>query len=218
MTTPLSVAVVTGGHAYDVRAFEEALRSLSGVDFYVQSLDDFTYSPEQAATYDVVLFYTMHRLTPGQELPWYQRRIFSTLETLGTTNQGIVILHHALVAFLDWPLWSELIGMQDRTMESYHFGESVTTNIAAAHPITESLTPWTMTDETYRMPDAHPEDGNTILLTTDHPQSMATLAWTRQYRNARVFCYQSGHDGRTFDDQNFRRVLERGISWAGNRI
>ena len=33
---------------------------------------------------------------------------------------------------------------------------------------------------------------NHILLTTDHPRSMRTLAWTRTFRHSRVFCLQPG--------------------------
>jgi uncharacterized protein len=217
MSTQLKVAVVTGGHPFDVPAFEQAFRTMPSVDFYLQSLDDFTYGPEKAAAYDVVVFYTMHRLRPGQELPWYQKNLFSTLETLGATPQGIIVLHHALVAFLEWPLWSELVGIADRA-SNYHFGEPVTTSIAAEHPITTGLEPWTMADETYTMNEPQTEDGNTALLTTDHPQSLKTLAWTRRFRKSRVFCYQSGHDARAFENASFRRVLERGILWAGNQI
>src|SRR5690349_6115893 len=111
MTTPLKLAVVTGGHPFDVPAFEHLLRALQGVDYYVQSLDDFTCSPKTAAAYDVVLFYTMHQLKPDEPLPWFQKKVFSTLEQLGNTAQGIVVLHHALLAFPDWPLWRDLTGL-----------------------------------------------------------------------------------------------------------
>lgn len=216
MPNPVKLAVVTGGHTYDVRAFEHVFRAMEGVDFYVQSLDDFSASPEVAAEYDVVLFYTMHRFSPGQALPWYQKNLFSTLETLGSTPQGIVLLHHSLVAFLDWPFWSELVGIEDRAIH-YRFGESVTTQIAApSHPITEGLASWTMTDETYTLRE--PGDDSEILLTTDNPHSGKALAWARTFRESRVFCYQSGHDATTFDSPHFRRVLERGIAWAARRL
>lgn len=212
---PLTLAVVTGGHTFDVRAFQHVFEAMENVDFYVQSMDDFTSAPDAAAQYDVVLFYNMHGFKPGQELPWYQRNIFSTLENLGTTKQGIVVLHHALLAFKEWPLWSELVGIEARTF-GYHHGDPVTAHVAAQHPITEGLESWTMPDETYTMADAGA--GNEILLTTDHAQSMKTLGWTRQFRQSRVFCYQPGHDARAFNDANFRRVVERGVKWTANRL
>jgi type 1 glutamine amidotransferase len=61
-------------------------------------------------------------------------------------------------------------------------------------------------------------DDSHVLLTTDHPKSMRTIAWTRQVGQARVFCLESGHDRVTFADPNFRTVLGRGIAWAANQI
>lgn len=217
LTPPLKVAVVTGGHAYDVPPFEHALRALNGIDFYVQSLDDFTFYPETAASYDVALFYTMHAFKPGDALPWYQSNLFSTLEALGRAEQGIVVLHHGLCAFPEWPLWSELVGIRDRSLDFY-YAQSVTAQIAAAHPITDGMGGWTMEDETYTMADPRPEDGNEVLLTTDHPKSMRVLGWARHFRQSRVFCYQPGHGASAFANPQFRRVLERGIHWAGRRI
>jgi uncharacterized protein len=211
----IKLAVVTGGHSYDVIAFEQVFRAMPSVDFYVQSLDDFTASAKNAALYDVVLFYTMHRFQPGQPLPWYQKNLFTTLETLGTTPQGIIVLHHALVAFTEWDFWSELVGISDRASD-YHFTEPVTTQIVAKHPITDGREAWTMADETYTMNEPRPEDGNTILLTTDHPQSMKSLGWTRTFRQSRVFCYQSGHDARAFENPHFRHIVERGVQWTQN--
>ena len=69
-----------------------------------------------------------------------------------------------------------------------------------------------MTDETYLMPDA--AAGNHILVTTDHPRSMTTIAWTRQHGLSRVFCLQSGHDHLTWDHASFRTLLRQGIDWC----
>ena len=73
-----------------------------------------------------------------------------------------------------------------------------------------------MVDETYTMVDA--ETGSDILFTAAHPQSMRTIGWTRQHRNARVFCLQSGHDNQTWQNTNFREILERGIHWIARMI
>jgi type 1 glutamine amidotransferase len=73
-----------------------------------------------------------------------------------------------------------------------------------------------MVDETYAMADAG--TGSEILLTMDHPRSMKTIAWTRPYRNSRVFCFQCGHDNQAWENPNFREVLARGIRWTAGRM
>ena len=73
-----------------------------------------------------------------------------------------------------------------------------------------------MIDETYTMADA--AASSEILLTGEHPKSMKTIAWARQHSKSRVFCLQSGHDDQTWQNANFREVLQRGIQWVAQRI
>jgi hypothetical protein len=209
------VAVVTGGHSFDVPNFHELFRNLEGIDAYIQHIDDFCSSPEEMRdSYDAVLFYIMMIETPTDDgLTWFAGKPKTALEHLGETQQGIFLLHHALLAYPKWPVWNEIVGIEDRSLSSYHIGETIKVEIAnPEHPITRGLSAWEMVDETYVMNDAG--EGNEILLTADHPNSMKTIAWTRNYRNARVFCCESGHDNRTWSDPNFGTVVERGIKWA----
>jgi len=210
----IKVAVITGRHGYDVPNFHVLFRSLPGIDAYIQHMEDFVTSPEAARqSYDVVLFYFMPRKGPeDKDLTSYEKRLTGILEHLGESNQGVVVLHHALLGYRAWPLWSEVVGIADRKF-GYHPGQTLKIDIATVdHPITAGLQPWEMSDETYTMDDA--SVGSTILLTTDHPKSMKTIGWTRKHKNARVFCLASGHDNVTWVDPNFREVLRRGIRWC----
>ena len=81
-----------------------------------------------------------------------------------------------------------------------------------AHPITRGIASRQMADETYFM--ASVGDDSRVLLTTDRPDSMHVLGWTRQFRSSRVFCLQSGHDNLTYVVQNFRKVFRRGLQWC----
>lgn len=215
---PIKTAVITGGHPYDVIGFNQLFRSLEGVDAYIQHMDDFCSSSQQARdSYDVALFYHMLMPTPQDEgLPGYAGRPKTVLEGLGKTAQGIVVLHHALLAYPAWPVWSEIVGIQNRRF-GYYPDQSLDFRVAnAGHPITQSLQGWSLVDESYTMDSA--SAGSTILLTTDHPNSMKTIAWTREYQASRVLCYESGHDQSTYGNPDFRRFLARGIAWSARRI
>ena len=210
----LRVAVITGGHSYDVPNFHRLFRSFPDADIYLQNLDDFASSTQEVRQgYDVLLFYIMMMDGPSDENhPWYAGKPKTALSELGETRQGIFVLHHALLAYPQWPVWNEIVGIQDRTF-GYHIGESLRVRIAdSAHPITRGLQDWDMSDETYTMADARA--GSQILLSVDHPKSMKHIAWTRQYRQSRVFCFESGHDNVTWQDHNFREVLARGMRWC----
>jgi hypothetical protein len=214
----LKIAVVTGGHNYDVLPFHALFRSLPGIDAYIQHLDDFTSSPKEVRDgYDVVVFYIMPRGAPSDESPWFAGKPKSVFEHLGETHQGIVMLHHAILAYPAWPVWDELVGMKDRVISSYHHGEHIAVDVALPeHAIVQGIAPWTITDETYVLHDPGPD--SQVLLTTEHPDCMHSLAWARTYHNGRVFCYQSGHDQQAFEDAGFRAVLTNGIRWAAGKI
>jgi hypothetical protein len=215
----IQTAVITGGHAFDVVNFHRLFRSLEGVDAYVQHTDDFASSPQAMRdSYDVALFYSMLTEGPHDEgQPGHSGKPKTALEHLGETTQGIVLLHHAILAYPDWPQWGQIVGIQNRELSAYYHDQMLRVEIANAHhPITEDLSAWEMVDEAYTMANA--EGDSDILLTVDHPQSMKTIAWTRRYKNARVFCYVLGHDNHAWGDPNFRTVLTRGIQWAAGKL
>jgi hypothetical protein len=215
----IRVAVVTGGHSYDVPNFHGLFRRMAGTcDATIQHMDDFASSPKEVRqAYDVVLFYIMLMDGPSDEgLPWYAGKPLTALSDLGGTRQGIFVLHHAILAYPRWPVWHEIVGVAGRSF-GYHFGQRVQVEVTnPAHPITRGLRDWEMTDETYTMDDPGSDSG--ILLSVTHPKSMKHIAWTRQYRKARVFNLQSGHDNDTWGNPNFRTVVERGILWCAGRI
>ena len=214
---PVRVAVVTGGHSFDVLNFHGLFRNLGGVKAYVQHMDDFAASSEAVRDgYDVVLFYTMLKDGPSDEMPWYAGKPKTALEHVGEAEQGIFVLHHAILAYPEWPVWQALVGIEDRAFE-YFMDQTLKIQVAdSKHPITRGISDWKMVDETYQMQD--PDADSHLLLTTAHPKSMKAIGWTRQYRNARVFCFQSGHDNQTWVDEGFRAVLMRGIQWCARRV
>lgn len=211
----IRTAVVTGGHTFDVIGFHRLWRGLAGLDVYIQHLEDFVAAPEATRdSYDVLVFYT-HFQEPLVEgvLVGDRGKAPEVFKHLGATSQGIVLLHHGIVAYKNWDFWDKLTGIKGRDMRAYSHDEQIAVHVAdAAHPITAGLEDWTLLDETYDMndpgADCHP------LLTTAHPGSMKTLAWTRQHKQSRVCCIQSGHDAQCWDDASFQRLLLQAIRWC----
>lgn len=219
--TSIKIAVITGGHPFDVQPFHHLFQSLPGVEAYIQHTDEFTSeSAEVRDSYDALLFYSMFKPTPTDDMPWYGGKPKTAFDRLGETRQGIILIHHALLAYPDWPAWDEICGMTTRKMSSYHPGETVKVEIAdPQHPICQGLAPWEMIDETYLMhttvlPSQIPD--NQILFTTQQPKSVPTLGWTRQYHNARVFNFISGHGQATYASPGFQHALANGIHWVTN--
>ena len=217
----MKIAVITGGHPFEVQPFHALFHSFPGMETYIQHTDEFSSEPDEVRdSYDAVIFYSMFRDTPQDNGPWYAGKPKAAIERLGEKGQGLVILHHGLLAYSDWAAWDEITGMSARQMRSYHPDEQVNIEISdPQHPIAQGLAPWAMIDETYvldesSLPTAAP--GNQVFLTTNHPRSIKPIGWTRQYRQARVFCFASGHGHATYANPGFQKALANGILWTAH--
>ena len=201
----MKIAVVTGEHGFREKDFDAVFQNMKGIDFIREDLDVFVHDPNQK-DYETVVFYNFHRPYPTEAQA-------KTILELTERGQGIVILHHAILAFPEWDAYSDMCGIDDRADFGYFPKQTLQVQVIdTSHPITEGLADWEMGDETYTMKSAG--DDSTILLTVDHPNSMDVLGWAREYGNSRIFCLQSGHDNVTYSNPNFREVLRRGIEWC----
>ncbi len=204
----MQIAVVTGEHGFREKDFDAVFKSMEGIAFVREDLDIFVEDPNQKE-YDTVVFYNFHRPYPTEDQA-------KAILGLAERGQGIVILHHAILAFPEWSAYSDMCGIDERADFDYSPRETLQVQIAdPTHPITEGMTDWEMGDETYIMKSAG--DNSTILLTVDHPKSMEVLGWAREYGNSHIFCLQSGHNDVTYSNPNFRKVLRRGIAWCAKQ-
>lgn len=217
---PLKVAVVVGHHSFEFQPFQEMFESMPEFHCYIQHLEQFTSSTkEERESYDVVVFYTMWLNTPVNDGPWYEGAALDALSALGETKQGLVILHHSVLAFEKWPIWKELTGLDPKKYRDYHLDVPMSYHVTAPeHPIMKGVTDFDMVDEAYESLGVSDVPGVEVLLTSDHPQNMTDIAWTKQYRNARVFGFQAGHNHTSYSHEQFRRILRNGILWTANEI
>lgn len=213
---PLNAAFITGEHPFDSVALWTALNAVPRVNWFPQTVGNFAVDvADRRDWYDVLVFYHFNQVTPGGKEEWWEQGQRGALERLGTTSQGVFLLHHAILAYPDWDFWSDLVGIADRRFD-YRPQATFDVQIAdPTHEITRGLQPYAFTDETYLMPSAGPDSH--VLLTTDSDESMETLAWTREVGRARVFCYQSGHGQVAVERAEFRRLVGRGLAWCAGR-
>lgn len=216
----IKAAVLTGAHPYDVTEFQEFVRNLDSIEAYVQNLEDFVMDPARAAdSYDVLVFYNFHQVTPPEPVsrpadrrnPWTDHAQDALIDATQSAP-GILILHHALLAWPEWDYWSRLVGITDRTF-GFHKGQTVTARVQSQHPLTEGLEDWDLVDETYTM--SEPEVSEP-LITYDHPLSMRAIAWAHEVDGKQIVCYQAGHDQEAFRDRSFRRFVGNAIRWLGH--
>jgi hypothetical protein len=213
MDGKIQVAVLVETHPYDVVAFQKMLDSFTDCDCYVQPLDLFVQDEGNRGKYGTALYYNMHWDPPAQGS--HVRRYFEN--EAGRGGQGIILLHHALLSFQKWELYTEVSGVRLRGADGlFKYTQNQTVNgriIDSSHPITEGVRDFSIIDETYIIGEPE-ERGNRILMATDNETSIKNIAWARQYKNSRVFCYASGHDNNAYSNECFRKILHNAIKWT----
>jgi type 1 glutamine amidotransferase len=137
----------------------------------------------------------------------------AAIERAVRQGQGIVILHHALLAWEKWDLWNALIGFDNRNFR-YKEGLELAVQVAdQTHPITDGMSDFDIIDEGYVLHGDYDGQG-TVLLAVDHEDAMSQVAWARKHDGCRVFCLALGHDNQAWTNPAFRNVLRNGITWS----
>jgi len=213
-----SVAVVTGGHGFDKEPFLSLFQGYPDIEYVHLPQKDHSELFEDISgwPYDVIVLYNM-----TQNISEKRRQNFVQLLDRGV---GLVVLHHAIAAFQDWPEFQDIIGaryfLEEGTTagvthpkSGYQHDVDFTVHVEDPdHPVTRGLTDFRVHDETYN--NWYLASGNRVLLTTNHPASDKALCWVRRFRNANVCYIQMGHGPTIFADESYRRLIVQSICWA----
>jgi uncharacterized protein len=219
---PVRILVITGGHSYKTEQFNQMLASLApGIVFEVAELPAAydMFLPENRSKYDVLVFYHMWQtITPEQE-----KNVAECIKN----GKPVVVLHHSICAFDDWPEYWNIIGgkyfhkltifkgkeyQPCSYIHDLHFNVKV---VDSKNPVTRGVADFPAFDETYK--GYYVAEGVTPILTTDEPSSTPVIGWTKKYGKARIVVLQSGHDVPTFENENFRKLLRQAIGWVSKK-
>ena len=210
---PLRLFVVTGGHDYHpsfYRVFDDAEFKVNLRPHPGPFDDDLRKRVDVLVLYDMAL--TKEIGEKGQK----------NLRDYLESGKGLVILHHAIFDYLDWPWYtSEVSGVtqdanRDRSRPDYKHDVHLQIEPVAQHPVLKGIGPFRTVDETYRGLIIAP--ANTILLRTKDPTSDGPVAWITPYKKSRVMVVQLGHDEQAHLDANYQKLVHNAILWAGGRL
>lgn len=217
----LKVLLITGGHPFETQPFMDVFERNTALTLTTASHGKSgagAWDRTDLANFDLIVLYDMPlQITEAQK---------ANLKSIFQRGTGLVVLHHALVSYPDWPEYEQLIGgrypkppegePQVTNKVGYQHNVEVPIQIAdAEHPITAGLKDFMIRDEIYwgfRVgTDVHP------LLKTTHPKSGSTLMWTRTQEKSRVVYLQLGHGSTAYSNETYRTLVERSIAWAAKK-
>ena len=214
----IKIAVVTGGHDFAEKPFLSLFQGYDDIEFTHIVLKDDSEIFEDIGQwpYDVLVLYNL-----TQKISEKRQQNFLKLLDKGV---GVVVLHHAIASYSDWPEYRKIIGVKyylKETVEdgvkhpacTYQHGLDMPIHIEdKGHPITQGLADFKANDETYKGSSFEPD--NHVLLTSDHPSNDKAVAWTRTCRKANVCFIQLGHGDAIFADGNYRKLVVQAIRWT----
>jgi len=217
---PLKVVILVGGHGYDKANFSKAWGGHDDIQCEVWKGKPYTvFDDIKNFKYDAIL---MFNLSSG--ITDTQKANFQTLLKKGT---GLVVWHHAMANCQNWPEFEKIAGCKYWLKAGEKEGKKIGRSGYAhdrykmhiedtAHPITKGLKDFEIDDESYNKQTF--AKGIHVLVSTQHPKSDKPIAWTVNYKGARVFGYQAGHDAKAWTNPAHRQLLSNGIRWTAGRL
>ncbi len=196
------ILIVTGGHNYD-----NSFHSLFADDVDVKS-NPKAFETDMRRNYDVLVLYDM-----ATSLTEKQR---TNLMNFAESGKGILVMHHAICSYNDWPWYREMVGGAYLLKTStFKHDEEMDVKIAMQHAVTAGMHDMKILDETYKgmwiSPDAK------VLLRTGNLTSDGPLAWISPYSKSRVVYIQLGHGKEAHREPGYRLLVKNALAWCAGK-
>lgn len=207
---PVRVELVTGGHSHDPD-FYRLFTDRPDLKVNVNPHPD-AYRRDMRNDTDVLVLYDLVQTNILDDTK--RKNLHSFIES----GKGLVVLHHALADFNDWPWWCEQVVGGSYLMKSstYRHDEDEYIETVAKHPITQGLGPLHFTDETYKGKWISPKV--TVLMRTTNPTDDGPVVWVSPYDKSRVVAIELGHDRLAHQNPDYQELVHRAILWAAGRL
>jgi type 1 glutamine amidotransferase len=158
---------------------------------------------------DLLIVFARRMTLPDEQLARFQKYFDS--------GKSVIGLRTASHAFQTWLVFDkQVLGGNYQN----HYGKDATPKItrspeAKQHPILRGV-PETFSSAGSLYRNTPLQTNTTLLLSGTIPDHTEPVAWTHDYRGARVFYTSLGHE-KDFEDEAFRRLLVNAVHWALNQ-
>lgn len=211
---PVKVMLVTGGHSFDTIQFLQLFNDLKGVEYkhFEQPVANKTVGAGLAGYFDVLVFYDM-----WQPISEEEKKAYIELTKKG---KSFLFLHHSLVSYQNWSEFEKIVGgkyiekgpgIPETEQSTYEHDVWVHIQAVQNHPVTRGFDGLRFFDEVYG--NFRVSDGVIPLITTNHPKSNEIIGWENRYNSSKIIYLQPGHDYRTFESEDFKKLLLQTINY-----
>lgn len=211
---PLRVCLVSGSLEYDSDTSLGKLQKHLEKHYLVECSRAFIKTEsdlpglENLDKCDVMLLFTRRLKITGEQL--------ERVKKYSLTGKPIVGIRTASHAFQNWlDLDKEVLGGNYQG----HYKEGPLCEVqladsAKSHPILKGVQPYKSAGSLYKNTGLAKDVD--VLLTGSIPEHTEPIAWTRNYKGARIFYTSLGHQ-KDFDDPNFVTLVANALHWTAQR-
>src|SRR5437667_4122653 len=214
--SPPSIVLISGEYEYDsartLPAFKEYLATNYGCRciYLERTRGEEIPGLDALEKADLAIVFVRRMTLPEEQLGKIKKFIDSGKPLIG--------LRTASHAFENWKEWDrDVLGGNYHN----HYGNELTAVVkmrpeAADHPILKGVEKGFATGGSLYLNAPLPPSSTVLLMgsVTNHPPE--PVAWTHDYKGARIFYTSLGHP-KDFENRSFRRLLVNAIFWALNR-
>ncbi len=210
----IKIMLVTGGHAFDTLQFLQMFDAMEGIEYdhFTQPEANQKLVKDLAEDYNVLVFYDMWKNISKAEKSAY----------IKLTKQGMpfLFLHHSLASYQNWDEFEQIIGgkyiekqkgIPEERFSTYEHDVWVYSTVENYTPVTSGFNNLRFFDEVYG--NVQISDNVKPLLRTKHPKSSEFVAWENKYNESTVVYLQSGHDRRTYESEDYRKLVFQAIKY-----
>ena len=206
--------LVTGGHGYDTLQFFQLFDQMPEIEYehFEQPNANRVIANGGANNFDVLVFYDMWNTITREQKAAYIR----------LTKQGkpFLFLHHSLASYQNWRAFEDILGgryvqenrkVPEAEWSEYEHDMWVYCTIENYTPVTAGFSELRFFDEVYD--NIRISENVRPLLRTRHPKSAEYVAWENRYNTSTIVYIQAGHDRRTYENDDYRKLLLQAIQY-----
>jgi uncharacterized protein len=208
----IRVLVLVGGHGFPEKPFHEVFDSFKDMkcDFVEEKAGGEAFDNIDDWPYDAIVLYNFGK-NPSEK-----RR--ENLLKLMDRGVGVVVLHHGLHGYREWPEFKKIAGISSFVSDAKDDVDYTIHIEDPKHPIAKGMKDFAVKDETYKGNEIDPQAKARVFLTTSEPGNYKAIAWTLTYRKSPVCFLQLGHGESVYGQKEFRALLSNAIRWSAGKL
>jgi type 1 glutamine amidotransferase len=210
----MQTLVLCADHWHPARVPRAGLSALKDKRFAFDWIEDARdWSAERMAVYPLVILTKSNQVSSSDQNGWMTDEAQSAFADYVRKGNGLLAIHSGTADYQEMPILRSLLG----GVFTHHPEQcAVTIQPQTSHPLTTSISPFTVKDEHYFMAmyDAQAD----VFITSHSEHGEQPAGWRRMEGAGRVAVLTPGHNLEVWLHPSYQALLLNALRWCGRII